>query len=91
MNPYRIDTNKQAAPDKPNVAESDTMLAWLWLAIGVILIMTDVGQPGPWDAWSSLGMLLSGLAIVALARHYATTWKRYSDTRGLHGRDKHEV
>lgn len=91
MNPYRIETDKQESHDKPNVVESDCVLAWLWLAIGVILIMTDVGQPGPWGAWSSLGMLISGLAIVALTRHYATGWKRSSETRQSNGRDKREV
>jgi hypothetical protein len=76
MNPYRIDSEKEAAADKPPVCEDDGVVAWVWLVAGAVLIMTDVGQPGPWGAWSSLGMLISGLAIVALYWHYVARWRR---------------
>lgn len=76
MNPYRLEAEKQqACTDEPPAREDDSAIAWVWLGLGVILILTDVGEPGPWGTWSSLGMLLSGLAIVGLWRYYATKWK----------------
>jgi hypothetical protein len=69
MKPYRIDSEKEPAADKPPVYEDEGVIAGVWLVVGAVLIMSDVGQPGPWGAWSSLGMLISGLAVVALYWH----------------------
>lgn len=75
MKPHRIEGEKQAYPDVLPSRE-DNIIAWVWLVAGVVLMLTDIVQSRPWGAWSSLGMLISGLAIVGLARHYATRWKR---------------
>ena len=79
MSPYRTEAERPVAAEEralPVYAE-DGAIAWVWLSVGVILIMTDAWQPGPWGALSSLGMLISGLALVALGRHYVAKWKYY--------------
>lgn len=81
MDPYRSETEKRNAGDESPILPSDTALAWVWLVTGIILILTDLGQPGPWGAWSSLGMLISGLAIVVLCGQYAAKWTDYKAKR----------
>ena len=75
MNPYRIEAEKNVPLDEPPVHESDIAIVWVWLGIGAIMIGTDAGRPGPWGAASSLGMLLSGLALIALWQYYVAAWR----------------
>jgi hypothetical protein len=75
MSPYRIETEKKVPTNASSVQGDDAIVAWVWLGVGAVLISADAGQPGPWGTWSSLGMLISGLALVALYRHYAAKWR----------------
>jgi len=67
MNPYRCDAEK---PRNRQDTTDDTAILWVWLGSGALLILTDVGQPGPWGPTSSLGMLVTALALGSMWRHY---------------------
>jgi hypothetical protein len=74
MNPYRIKGEKQHIADEPPRYEDDIPIVWVWFGIGAIMIMAGAMQPSPWGPGSSLGMLLSALASIALRQHYAAKW-----------------
>lgn len=71
MNPYRRDENKPAPNDEVAGDGDDLSIVWVWFAVGILFVLSEIGQPGPWGPWSSLGMLISSLALVALWRHYS--------------------
>jgi hypothetical protein len=75
MNPYRNTTKATQNIENPAACEDDSTVAWVWFGLGCLLVFTDIGQPGPWGTWSTLGMLLSALAAAALSQHYALKWR----------------
>ncbi len=75
MNPYRIEPETRVSVDEPPTHDDDAVVVWVWFATGAILILAEAGQPGPWGTWSSLGMLISVLALIALWRHYHAKWR----------------
>ncbi len=75
MNPYRIRGKKQHIAGEPPLSDDDIPIMWFWFGMGAIMIMAGAMQPGPWGPGSSLGMLLSALAGIALCRHYVAKWK----------------
>ena len=81
MNAYRNESENKVSSVESPVYDEDAIVAWVWLVAGALLILTDIGQPWPWGAWSSLGMLMTGGAIIALGRHYAAKWKWYMAAR----------
>lgn len=74
MNPYRLNSNPKHISDEAPRSGDDIPILWVWFGIGAIMMMAGAMQPGPWGPGSSLGMLLSALASIALCRHYAAKW-----------------
>ncbi|TKC98715.1 hypothetical protein [Polyangium fumosum] len=65
MNPYRRNETTGIDPDADGRAEQRSLL-WVWLGIGLLLVVYDAGRPGPWGAVGSVGMLMSFFALKGL-------------------------
>ncbi|MDI1445908.1 hypothetical protein [Polyangium sp. 6x1] len=74
MNPYRRNENAKIERD-PEGSEQRGLL-WVWLGLGLLLVLYDAGRPGPWGAASSLGMLMSLLALKGLVGPCITRLRR---------------
>ncbi|HVK63494.1 MAG TPA: hypothetical protein VM694_03420 [Polyangium sp.] len=81
MNSYRRNEMMEIDRDPEGSAEQRSFL-WIWLGIGLLLVVYDAGQPGPWGAVGSVGMLMSFLALKGLLGPCTTRLR----SRGRRGR-----
>ncbi|MDC3958372.1 hypothetical protein [Polyangium jinanense] len=71
MNPYRRDKRPGIDRDPDESAEQRSLL-WIWLGLGLLLVVYEAGQPAPFGSVGTLGMLISILAIRGLVGSYVT-------------------
>jgi protein-S-isoprenylcysteine O-methyltransferase Ste14 len=80
MDPYRKQADEPAAAQQSSEHGDELALILVWVFLGCLLVVADVGQSEPWGAAFSLGMLMLLVALGALWRQFITDqrsgWKR---------------